>query len=253
MEAVNRLAAGIAHEFNNVLQIVHGYVSFARDALPRDHGCRRDLEAALDATDRAAELASRLLQFARAEDREDRSADVNDAVHALQLLLRPIIGENIQLRSETAEDLPLAAVGDASIRQALLNLCVNARDAMPAGGQLTLETATVQAPQGVTPCIGVFTDQAYVRVSVSDNGEGIPDSMRASIFQPFFSTKAPGEGTGLGLPMVATCVSAARGAIVITSLPGKGSRFDLYLPIAEPDADSRGLDALPTGKEFASA
>ena len=237
METVNRLASGVAHEFNNVLQIVHGYVSFARDALPLESEPRQDLEAALKATDRAAELASRLLQFTRAQDEESRVADISDTVLATKLLLRPIIGENISISAEVWEGLPEAAVNETLVRQALLNLCINARDAMPSGGVLLLETALTSAPVGVAPCVGEFSDQCYVRLSVSDTGEGIPAAIQQRIFQPFFTTKGPEEGTGLGLAMVASCVSEAGGAITIDSTLGEGTRFDLYLPLAAADCD----------------
>lgn len=233
METVNRLAAGVAHEFNNVLQIVHGYVSFARDALPQESDPRQDLEAALKATDRAAELASRLLKFTRAQDEENRAADISDTVVATKLLLRPIIGENIRITANAREGLPEAKVNETSIRQALLNLCINARDAMPSGGDLLLESDLVSAPIGVTPCVGEFTDQSYVRLSVSDTGQGISTAIKQRIFQPFFTTKGPDEGTGLGLAMVASCVAEAGGAITIDSTLGEGTRFDLYLPLAD--------------------
>lgn len=232
METVNRLAAGVAHEFNNVLQIVHGYVSFARDALPFDSEPRQDLEAALKATDRAAELASRLLQFTRAQDEENRAADISDTVVATKLLLRPIIGENIRIIANAREGLPEAGVNETLIRQALLNLCINARDAMPTGGDLLLESDLVTAPVGITPCVGVFNEQSYVLLSVSDTGEGMSAAILQRIFQPFFTTKGPNAGTGLGLAMVASCVAEAGGAITIDSTLGEGTRFDLYLPLA---------------------
>lgn len=232
METVNRLAGGVAHEFNNVLQIVHGYVSFARDALPLGSEPRLDLEAALHATDRAAELASRLLQFTRAQDEENLAADISDTVVATKLLLRPIIGENIRIVANAREGLPAAGVNETSIRQALLNLCINARDAMPSGGELLLESDLVTAPIGVTPCIGEFTEQSYVLLSVADTGEGISSEIQQRVFQPFFTTKGPDEGTGLGLAMVASCVAEAGGAITIDSTLGEGTRFDLYLPLA---------------------
>lgn len=229
MEAVNRLAAGVAHEFNNVLQIVRGYVAFARDSLPEGSETRQDLDNALEATDRASNLSTRLLQFARAEDEQGAATDANDAVDALRMLLRPIIGENVRLTCETQKNLPCVAAGDASLRQALLNLCVNARDAMaPEGGGLHLSTALVSAVEGTAADVGALESTEYVRVSVSDSGQGVPPEIRSKLFEPFFTTKAPGEGTGLGLPMVATFVKSAGGAIVVDSEPGVGTRFDLY-------------------------
>ncbi|WP_145383164.1 ATP-binding protein [Botrimarina mediterranea] len=249
METINRLAAGVAHEFNNVLQIIHGYVSFARDALPAESEPRQDLEAALQATDRAAELASRLLQFTRSPDEESRSADISDTVLATKLLLRPIIGENIRILADVCDGMPEAGVNESAIRQALLNLCINARDAMSGGGELLLQTALTTAPNGVTPNVGVFSDQSYVRLSVSDTGDGIPEANQQRIFQPFFTTKGPNEGTGLGLAMVANCVAEAGGAITIDSAPGEGTRFDLYLPLATATED---VALAPLGEHFVS-
>src|SRR5690606_23536698 len=125
-------------------------------------------------------------------------------------------------------------------------LCVNARDAMPSGGALTLETKLQTGPAGATPRVGSFTDQTYVCLSVSDTGEGIPLAIQERIFQPFFSTKLPGEGSGLGLAMVASCVAGVGGVVAMDSRPGEGTRFDLYLPLAEaddapPDGDARPL------------
>jgi signal transduction histidine kinase len=124
----------LAHEFKNVLQIVHGYISFARGVLPFESKPRQDLEAALKATNRAAGLTSRLLQFTRAQDEENRAADISDTVVATKLLLRPIIGENIHIIANAREGLPETGINETSIRPALLNLCINARDAMPSGG-----------------------------------------------------------------------------------------------------------------------
>lgn len=237
MEVVNRLAAGVAHEFNNVLQIVRGYVAFARDTLPPGAEARDDLDKALLATDRAADLSRRLLQFARADDDSAGRADCADAIDALRLLLRPIIGENIEVVCDASPDLPPAVGGDATLRQALLNLCVNARDAMPHGGVLRLSADVVErpAPEGLVD--GSLGERPCVRVKVSDTGTGIPPEALGHVFEPFFSTKPPGEGTGLGLPMVAAFARSSGGAVAVTSRMGGGTTFELYLPIAEGEDD----------------
>lgn len=234
MEAVNRLAAGVAHEFNNVLQIVRGYVAFARDGLPEDSDTRDDLAHALDATDRAADLSRRLLQFARAEDDEALSADAADAIESLRLLLKPIIGENIQIETRVDPDLPAVVAGDASLRQALLNLCVNARDAMPAGGVLSLGASIHTGAADGDLVVGDPPIEPCVRVTVADTGEGMDEQTVARAFDPFFTTKQPGEGTGLGLPMVASLATRAGGCLRVDSRLGSGTRIDLYLPLVGP-------------------
>ncbi len=237
LQAIDRLAAGVAHEFNNVLQIVSGYVTFARENLPADSPVRSDLDHALIATGRASRLASRLLQFARAEDDEAGVADVGDAVESLELLLRPIIGENIGIEVAAAEEPIEVAAGDASLRQALLNLSVNARDAMPAGGVLRLAAGVATLTGDEPMAIGTPPAGDYARVSVEDTGEGIDPSVIGQLFKPCFTTKQPGVGTGLGLAMMADFVRRANGGVQVTSRPGEGTRFELYLPLAEADSD----------------
>ncbi|TWT99513.1 Wide host range VirA protein [Botrimarina colliarenosi] len=243
METINGLAAGVAHEFNNVLQIIQGYLSFARNQLPPDSEIRRDLDAAMAASDRAADLSRRLLQFARSEFDEGDLTDVNDAIDSLRLLLRPIIGENIRLEFDASTHVPVVASSDATFRQAMLNLCINARDAMPSGGVLTVQAAALSAPSADNLAVGELSPSNYVKISVIDTGEGIPAENLPHIFDLFFSSKSPGKGTGLGLAMVATFVESAGGAIGVTSQPGEGSRFDLYLPVAV-DAEGDGIESL---------
>lgn len=251
IETVNRLAAGVAHEFNNSLQIVQGYVTFARNSLPTDSQTRGDLDIALEATERAAGLASQLLIFARAEDHfdADDAVDANEVLESLRLLLRPIVGEDVRVHCEMADDLPFAAAREALLRQALLNLCINARDAMPDGGDLWVETALETPGPSAVAAVGELEPCEYVRVSVADSGEGMPAEVEQHIFEPFYSTKAPRKGTGLGLSMVAAFVEASGGAVVVTTGSGRGARFDLYfrpraaVEMVEDEAVAIGGDA----------
>ncbi|QDT69202.1 Wide host range VirA protein [Planctomycetes bacterium MalM25] len=241
MEAINRLAAGVSHEFNNVLQIVCGYVTFARDSLPEGSATRDDLTNALNAADRAATLASRLLQLARADEDHDGPADANDAVESLRLLLGPILGEEVRVEVDCADDLPMVAAADGLLRQALLNLCVNARDAMSEGGVIRLRTRLLEFAEPLELDLGKVEAGQYVAVSVEDDGEGIDPETQQRLFEPFFTTKAVGKGTGLGLSMVASFVSGSSGAIRFTSAVDEGARFELILPVmsllAEDDDD----------------
>lgn len=247
MGGVDQLAAGVAHEFNNVLQIVRGYVGFARNALPEGSGTRADLDRALEATDRAAGLSARLLQFARSEDSEG-VADAGDALEALLLLVKPIIGENIEVESEIDPDLPWVAAGDSSLRQALLNLSINARDAMPRGGKLRLVAEEVVWDGTGQLDVGVLSRARYVRLVVEDSGEGMEPATTDRMFDPFFTTKPAGQGSGLGLPMVAGFVRGVSGAIRVESRVGLGTKFELFLPIADEttvsSSDGEELSAL---------
>lgn len=231
MEAINRLAAGVAHEFNNVLQIVCGYVTFARDSLPEGSETRKDLTSALEAANRAATLAARLLQFARADGDQEGPANANDAVESLRLLMKPILGENIRVEVDTAKELPMASAADGLLRQALLNLCVNARDAMPDGGAIYLKTCTVEFDEPTELQLGSVQAGRYVSVSVADEGDGISAEAQDRLFEPFFTTKEVGKGTGLGLSMVASFVLGSGGGVRFSGSPGEGARFELLMPV----------------------
>ena len=232
METVDCLAGGVAHEFNNVLQIVRGYVSFARDALPEDSETREDLVQALIATDRAAGLASQLLGFVRSKETDELVTDINDTVGGVGMLLKPIIGEHINLSVAcSAERLPTLSP-DGHLKQALLNLCVNARDAMPQGGDLLMRVERFDT-ESRRPEIGAgLNPGCYARIWVSDTGSGIPVDMQEKIFEPFYTTKEK-KGTGLGLAVVKSLTEQAGGALTLTSRPGSGTCFAVYVPLDE--------------------
>ncbi|MEO1498819.1 MAG: ATP-binding protein [Planctomycetota bacterium] len=231
--AIDGLASGVAHEFNNVLQIVRGYITFAWQAAGDDSPLAEDLQQAIVATDRAADIATRLLRYARAEDDADVVTDVNEVIGDLSLLLSPIIGPEIEVGAACCvEPMRIAGV-DASLRHAVLNLCVNARDAMAESGSLIIAAERFDAAIA-RPDIGAGLEPgAYCRVSVSDTGCGLPSDVRRAVFEPFFSTKGDRGGTGLGLAIVSQFVANAGGAVHVESRLDVGSCFSLFVPTVE--------------------
>ena len=241
MNALDCLAGGIAHEFNNVLQTVRGYVAFAMDELPRESQAWSDLDQALQATDRAAGLTRSLLDFARAEEQDCERYDVRDVLQGLNDLLRPVIGEDIALQA-IAEPTPMVGVADLQgLRQTLLNLCINARDAMPDGGELVVTAETFHATQVAAATVAGLAAGEYCRIRVTDSGTGIPEHVQEKIFEPFFSTKEVGRGTGLGLATVYGFVQRSGGRVVVYSEPGVGTTFSIYLPLEEAGNMSQSI------------
>jgi len=219
MEAIGRLAGGVAHDFNNIMTAVMGYAQIASESLPQGAPARDDLHEILRASGRASELTRQLLAFARRQVTQPRPVDLNTLVVETRRLLERLLGEDIMLRTEPTPDLPLVLVDPGQIEQVLVNLSVNARDAMPTGGLLTLATR-------VRP--------GEVLLDVIDTGVGIPPEAQGFIFEPFFTTKEHGKGTGLGLATCYGIVSQAGGRIEVASESGRGSRFRIILP-ALPD------------------
>jgi two-component system, cell cycle sensor histidine kinase and response regulator CckA len=228
LEAVGRLAGGIAHDFNNLLTVILGNLELVR------HGAAGDDEAELlasteRAAKQAADLTKQMLGFARRQPLRTATLDLNSIVLEAVGLLRRTIDPRIAIQLQTAADLRPVAVDPVQIQQVLMNLCLNARDAMPEGGTLTVETANAEiarrpGSEADAPLGG------FVRVSVSDSGVGMSEDVRAKIFEPFFTTKDVGQGTGLGLAVVYGVAQAHGGWVDCTSSPGAGSRFDVFLP-----------------------
>jgi PAS domain S-box-containing protein len=249
MESLGRLAGGMAHDFNNLMTAVLGHASFASAGLPEGHEARAELAEIEHAARRASDLTRQLLAFARIQLVSPCTVDVNELVLGLDALLRRLIGEDVELIA-VLEPLPLcASVDPRQLEQVLVNLVVNARDAMPGGGRIVVETAelTLRDPGKLS-----LPDGPYVRISVRDTGHGIPEEIREHLFEPFFTTKGPGKGTGLGL---ATCYGIVRqcgGHIAVESAPGAGTCFEVYLPRADGPPSVRA-DAeegpLPRGTE----
>jgi signal transduction histidine kinase len=234
MDAVGRLAGGIAHDFNNLLTVIIGRLDAALDVLPRDDARRADIELAAGAAERASGLTRQLLAFSRRQALAPAVTDLNVIVRDVAQLLRRLIGENIELGTTLASAPTPVRADRGQIEQVIVNLVVNARDAMPAGGRLTIGTASVDIatppPTGVDAPPG-----AYVRLTVTDSGHGMDPETRRRVFDPFFTTKDIGRGTGLGLATVYGIVKQHEGYVAVDSAPGAGATFRIYLPRVEGD------------------
>ena len=230
MEAIGQLAGGMAHDFNNLLTAIMGNISLTLGAMPADDSARELLLAAEDAVDRAAELTNRLLGFSRQTILRTRPLDLNQCITETVGILRRTIDPRISLETDPAADV-WTVLGDSSqISQVLMNLCLNARDAMPDGGRLVMRTANVNRNQAKGGEAIDARAGEFVCLSVEDNGHGILPEIRSRIFEPFFTTKAPGKGTGLGLAMVFGIIKQHQGWIECSSQVSVGTRFDIYLP-----------------------
>ena len=237
MEAVGQLAGGIAHDFNNLLTAITGYAELvAADAVEGTPTARR-ITHILQSASRAESLTRQLLAYSRQQVLQPKVLDVNDVVLDVEPILRRLIGENIELSFTLAEGLPAVLADPTQLDQVIMNLALNARDAMPEGGKLVVETreARVGEVGGVMP-IGTAPG-SYLALSVRDTGTGMSEETKRQIFEPFFTTKEQGRGTGLGLATVYGIVKQTGGTIRVDSAPGKGAKFTIYLPRASADAE----------------
>jgi len=236
MEAVGRLAGGIAHDFNNLLTAILGYSDLVAGREQLDDETRSEVREIRKAAERAAALTRQLLAFSRKQVLQPKVLDLNRLVTDTEALMRRLIGENIDLRTSLAPDLPPIRADRSQIEQVVVNLVVNARDAMPDGGTLTIETRNAVFGRGDLEHEPELGPGSYVVLAVSDTGHGMSAEVQANIFDPFFTTKPPGQGTGLGLPTVLGIVKQSGGRIVFTSRVGAGTRFEVHLPAASPEA-----------------
>ena len=235
MEAVGRLAGGIAHDFNNLLTVIMGYSQVLLTELGPQHPLRGKIEETLKAGEKAATLIRQLLTFSRKQSFDPKILSLNTAVTSLESLLRRLIGEDIQLVSKLDPTNGRLRADQAQLEQVLVNLVVNARDAMLQGGTLTIETAQVELTRSPVYHLTPLPPGPYVRLAVSDTGCGMDRQTQSHIFEPFFTTKEEGKGSGLGLSTVFGIVTQCGGAIDVTSRVGHGTRFDLYFPSVESD------------------
>jgi signal transduction histidine kinase/ActR/RegA family two-component response regulator len=253
MEAIGKLAGGVAHDFNNVLTAIMGYAHLTARRLGSDEAALRDIEQILLASERAAILTRQLLAFSRRDVLQPRVLDVNEIIRDTGTMLRRLIGESIELVIAPREGLWPVKADRGHLEQVVMNLAVNARDAMPQGGRLTIETANVELGEVYAGDeIGLPAGE-YVSLAVSDSGSGMDEETKSRIFEPFFTTKGPGSGTGLGLSTVYGIVQQWRGAIQVYSDIGWGSSFKVYLPraagaVEAPRARSKPGD-YPRGTE----
>ena len=230
MEAVGRLAGGVAHDFNNMLTVISGYNRMILDTLDPLDPMRANAEEVAVAADRAAALTNQLLVFSRRQATRPVVLDVNAVISSLEKMMRRLIGEDITLVLNESPNLGGIRADSGQIEQAIVNLVVNSRDAMPQGGVITIETANVTLDAGYASVhLGVQPGE-YVMIAVSDNGQGIDPEVRRHIFEPFFTTKPKGKGTGLGLAIVYGMVKQSGGDIWVYSEPGRGTTFKLYFP-----------------------
>jgi signal transduction histidine kinase len=233
MEAIGRLAGGIAHDFNNHLGIMIGYSERLLDRLGPDDPLRKSAGMIKDAGLRAATLTRQLLAFSRRQVFEPRILDANAVIVELEKMLRPLIGEDIELILSLNAATGRVQADPAQIDQVIMNLVINSRDAMPQGGRLTIETTDVELDEEYASKHATVRPGSYVMVAVSDNGMGMDNETQTHMFEPFFTTKEKGKGTGLGLATVYGIVKQSGGYIWVYSEPGKGTTFKIYLPRAE--------------------
>jgi CheY-like chemotaxis protein len=231
MEAVGQLAGGIAHDFNNLLTAIIGNSDLALGAMPASDPNREFVEGIKEVGERAAGLTKQILAFSRRQMLQPEVVDLNDVVRRLQPMLVRTLGEKIQVETLMAPDLMPAEVDPHQMEQVLMNLAVNARDAMPDGGRLLIATANAElGPEDATP-ESELEPGSYVMLAVTDTGLGMDADTRSRVFEPFFTTKALGKGTGLGLSTVFGIVRQSEGGVTVDSRPGEGSTFRVYLPV----------------------
>lgn len=233
MESIGTFSGGIAHDFNNLLTVIKGYSQLALIE-PQEHlapEVREYVDQIDKAANRASSLIVQLLAFSRRQILKPRVISLNDVVSSLQSMLPRLIGEDVEIETRLAADLGAVKADPGQIEQVLMNLAANARDAMPKGGKLTLETANVELPRGLAASGFTIPSDAYALMTVSDTGVGMDDQTQARVFEPYFTTKPPGKGTGLGLSTVYGIIKQSGGYILVSSEAGAGTSFKIYLPI----------------------
>ncbi len=233
MEAVGQLTSGVAHDFNNILTAIIGFSSLIEMSLDRDDPRRTNLNHVLAGAYKAAELTRSLLAFSRKQIINPQPVDLNELIGKIEKFLKRIIGEDIDLITSITPDVLTINADSGQIEQILMNLAANARDAMPKGGLLSLETGTVEINADYVKLHGFGELGSYALISVSDTGDGMDETTCNKVFEPFFTTKEVGKGTGLGLSVVYGIIKQHNGFINVYSEPGKGTTFRIYLPLIQ--------------------
>jgi two-component system cell cycle sensor histidine kinase/response regulator CckA len=236
MDAVGRLAGGVAHDFNNLLMVINGYTEVLLDQLEQDSPMHNKVQSIQQAADRAANLTRQLLAFSRKQLLELKVVDVNAVVGDMERLLRPLIGENIELITRFSSETGHTRADAGQLEQVIMNLVVNAKDSMPEGGRLSLQTSDITVGQGASEHRFIQPGR-YAVISVIDTGHGMDKETQSRIFEPFFTTKEKGKGTGLGLSTVYGIVKQSNGYVFAQSEPGAGTAFYVYLPRVEESAE----------------
>jgi len=245
MDAIGQMAGGIAHDFNNILTAIISYAGISKHLLLDDHPVYSRLEGIEDAVKRAANLTRQLLAFASRQSTLSQSVNLNQLTINISRLLRRLISADIELVTDLANDLAVIQADSGQLEQILVNLVVNARDAMPDGGTLTIKTSNVSLDENKARQYLDIVPGDYVLLSIVDTGVGMSDELLSHIFEPFFTTKEKGKGTGLGLATCYGIVKQSNGAMLVSSTVGVGSKFDIYLPCTFENDDKRPLISLP--------
>jgi signal transduction histidine kinase len=245
MEAIGTLAGGVAHDFNNLLTVILGNTQLVLGTLQPDDPSQLRLVDVEKAANRAAMLTRQLLAFSRRQHLERRALNLNDTIHEIMKLLRRIIGADVEVRVIATPDLSVIFADPGQIEQVIMNLAVNARDAMPHGGKLTIETSNIELDENYQQGYPYIIPGKYVQVSVSDSGSGIDTETQKRIFEPFFTTKEVDKGTGLGLSMVYGIIKQHEGHINVYSEVGQGTTFKIFLPIIESAVEPDELTIRP--------
>jgi PAS domain S-box-containing protein len=250
MEAIGQLAGGVAHDFNNILSIVQSYARFALEAIDPNDPTHGDVEQIAKAGDRATALVRQLLAFSRREISSPVVLDVNHAISGIEKLLQRTIGEDVHLTTVISEEAPRTLIDTANFEQIIMNIALNARDAMPSGGRLSIQTDRVAAggEDSISPTL---PPGPYAQITISDTGQGMSSEVLERIYEPFFTTKSRGRGTGLGLSTVYGIVQQAGGDISVRSQPGRGTTFSVLLPASDesvPVANEGAPETASPGK-----
>ncbi len=235
MDAIGRLAGGVAHDFNNLLMVISAYAELMQDSLAAEHPLRRNVQEIMTASRRAADLTRQLLAFGRKQMQSLQFLDLNWIIRDINKMLPRLIGEDIQLMFVAGQNLGKVKADPVQIEQVLMNLAANARDAMPHGGKLVIETASVQLDEAYVQQHSIVPAGDYVLLAVTDSGQGIAPEHIAHIFEPFYTTKEEGKGTGLGLATVYGIVKQNGGFVWVYSEPELGTTFKIYLPRVQQD------------------
>jgi CheY-like chemotaxis protein len=236
MESVGRLAGGVAHDFNNMLSVILGHAELAMDQTDQTHFLYEDLREIYQAAERSADLTRQLLAFARKQTISPRIMDLNETVEGMLRMLRRLIGEDVDLVWEPEAQVWPVKMDPSQVDQILANLCVNAKDALPGGGKIVIETTTRTLDAAYCHDHAGFLPGDYVVLAVSDNGCGMSPDIQANLFEPFYTTKEVGRGTGLGLATIYGIVKQNNGFINVYSEPGTGTTFRIYIPRHEREA-----------------
>jgi PAS domain S-box-containing protein len=248
MDAVGRLAGGVAGDFNNVLTVITGYAELLRSEVPSSNPMRRFVDEIIYAGERAASLTRHLLAFSRGTSAQPRVMDLNALVTGMEPMLHRLVGNNIELTILTGPGLGRVKADPAQLEQVVVNLATNARDAMAQGGKLVIETANAELDEPTALNLAVRPGP-YVMLAVSDTGVGMDAETRSRLFEPFFTTKAPGKGSGLGLATAYGAIKQAEGCVTVYSQPGCGTIFEIYLPRATEQAVTPGRPKSAHGSE----